>query len=163
IIWIAVFHLARRDTGSPTRNAARYSRRPETRISRHRITSAGKRAHSVLRRPLATSMNKIAATSSLSAIGSRNRPSSDCWAPRRALDFRNPGARDRARRAEMVQQRLLAAGADARDLIERRAADRLLAADPMRADRKTVRLVAQALQEVEDRVTRLEREGRPAG
>src|SRR5439155_4381934 len=82
---------------------------------------------------------------------------------RHALDFRDPGARNGACRAEMVQQRLLAAGADARDLIERRAADRLLAAGPMRADRKTVRLVAQALQEIEDGVARLEREGRPPG
>src|SRR5690242_3668754 len=83
--------------------------------------------------------------------------------PRHALDFRDPGARDRARRAEMVQERLLATGADARDLVERRAADRLLEAGPMRADRKTVRLVAQALQEIEDGVARLEREGRPPG
>ena len=43
-IWIVVFHLASRDTGMPTRSPARYSRNPDTRISRHRITSAGKTA-----------------------------------------------------------------------------------------------------------------------
>ena len=32
-IWIAVFHLARRETGRPTRSSARYSRKPETRTS----------------------------------------------------------------------------------------------------------------------------------
>ena len=37
-----------------------------------------------------------------------------------AFEFAEPGAGDRSRRAEMVQQRLLAAGADAGDLIERR-------------------------------------------
>ena len=39
-----VFHLASLVTGTLTRNAARYSRNPDTRISRHRITIA---AHSV--------------------------------------------------------------------------------------------------------------------
>ena len=40
-IWIAVFHLARRETGRPTRSPARYSRNPDTRISRQRMTKAG--------------------------------------------------------------------------------------------------------------------------
>ena len=35
-----VFHLASWVTGTLTRNSARYSRRPETRISRHRMTIA---------------------------------------------------------------------------------------------------------------------------
>ena len=39
----AVFHLATRLTGTPTLSSARNSRRPETRISRHRMTIA---AHS---------------------------------------------------------------------------------------------------------------------
>ena len=42
-IWIAVFHLASCVTGTLTFSAARYSRRPETRISRHRMMIA---AHS---------------------------------------------------------------------------------------------------------------------
>ena len=42
-------------------------------------------------------------------------------------------------------------------------ADRLGAAGAVGADRETVRLVAQPLQEVEDRVARIERERRPAG
>ena len=37
---IVVFHLASAVTGSGTRSSARYSRRPETRISRHRMTIA---------------------------------------------------------------------------------------------------------------------------
>src|SRR5205814_3452744 len=41
--WNVVFHFASRVTGTLTRSSARYSRRPETRISRHRITIA---AHS---------------------------------------------------------------------------------------------------------------------
>ena len=47
------------------------------------------------------------------------------------------------------------------DLVERRAADRLVALGAMRADREAVRLVAQPLQEIEHRVARFERE-RPA-
>ena len=42
-IWMAVFHLASCVTGTLTFSAARYSRRPETRISRHRMMIA---AHS---------------------------------------------------------------------------------------------------------------------
>src|SRR6187399_1940140 len=43
ISWIVVFHFASLVTGTLTRNAARYSLRPETRISRHRITMAAHR------------------------------------------------------------------------------------------------------------------------
>src|SRR5207248_2994390 len=49
------------------------------------------------------------------------------------------------------------------DLVKRRAADRLLATGTVGADRKPVRLVAQPLQEIQDGVARLEREGWPAG
>src|SRR5262249_44585436 len=59
-------------------------------------------------------------------------------------------------RAEMVQQRLLAPRANPRDLVEQRLADMLRALGAVRADGEAVRLVAQALQEVEDRVTRIE-------
>ena len=38
--WTVVFHLARAVTGSGTLSSARYSRRPETRISRQRMTIA---------------------------------------------------------------------------------------------------------------------------
>ena len=77
-----------------------------------------------------------------------------------AFELAEPGARDRPRRAEMMQQRLLAAGADPGDLVERRAPDRLGPPGAMGADRETVRLVAQALQEIEHRVARVERERR---
>jgi outer membrane autotransporter protein len=40
IIWMAVFHLASLVTGTLTFSAARYSRRPETRISRQRMMIA---------------------------------------------------------------------------------------------------------------------------
>ena len=63
----------------------------------------------------------------------------------------------------MVQQRLFAARADPRDFVERRAADRHRPLGAVRADRETVRLVAQPLQEIEDRIARFERERRPAG
>src|SRR6185437_2974908 len=52
--------------------------------------------------------------------------------------------------------RLLASRADTRDLVERRHADRLLAARAMRADGEAMRLIAQTLQEIEHRVARLE-------
>ena len=39
-IWIAVFHLASCVTGTLTFSAARYSRRPDTRISRQRMMIA---------------------------------------------------------------------------------------------------------------------------
>src|SRR5438046_1925599 len=42
-----VFHLASRVTGTLTRNSARYSRKPDTRISRQRITTAAKSAQLV--------------------------------------------------------------------------------------------------------------------
>ena len=42
-----VFHLASRVTGTLTRNSARYSRKPETRISRQRMTIAGEQRPAV--------------------------------------------------------------------------------------------------------------------
>src|SRR6185312_9567731 len=79
-----------------------------------------------------------------------------------ALEIGEAGARDAARRAEMMQQRLLALAADAGNLVERRHADLLGAARAMRADGEAMRLVAQALQEVEHRVLGIEAEGRLA-
>src|SRR5947209_3531033 len=164
-IWITVFHLARRDTGMPTRKPARYSRSPETRISRHRMTNAGRSA-SAESRPKAVSMNNVAETSNLSAIGSRKRPISDCCSQRRAMCPSSqsvtpePSAGDRSRRAEMAQQRLLAASTDPVDFIERGAPQGLCSLGPVRGDGKSMRFVAQPLQEVEDRVARVERERR---
>ena len=73
-ICTVVFHLASRDTGSPTWASARNSRRPETRISRHRMISAGR----IGARSKWTSIRIAAPTSSLSAIGSSMRPNGDC-------------------------------------------------------------------------------------
>jgi hypothetical protein len=78
------------------------------------------------------------------------------------LDLGKPTARDGPRRTEMVQQGLLAPRADPWDLVERRLADRLGPLGAMRADDKTVRLVAQPLQKVEDGIARFERERRSA-
>src|SRR5258706_10206848 len=57
------------------------------------------------------------------------------------------GPRDRPHRPEMMQQRLAPRRADAADLVELRAAERLLTAGPVAADGETVRLVAQPPQE----------------
>ena len=73
-----------------------------------------------------------------------------------ALKFAEPSAGDRAPRTKMVQQRLLAAGSDPRDVVERRAPQRLGPLGAVRADRKPMRLVAQALQEIENRVAGIE-------
>src|SRR5882762_121973 len=78
------------------------------------------------------------------------------------LEFDEPGARNASRRAEMVEQGLLAPGADPGDVVEQRMADALAALGPVRADGETVRLIAQALQEIEDRIARIEAERRPA-
>ena len=58
-----------------------------------------------------------------------------------------------------MQQRALAAGADAADLVERVLDHLLLAPRPVRADGETVRLVAQPLDEIEHRVAHRQREG----
>src|SRR5215217_4367125 len=62
------------------------------------------------------------------------------------------GALDRLDGAEMVQEGALAVRADARDLVERSRCYLALALRPMRPDREAVRLVAQALHEIERRV-----------
>ena len=49
IICSAVFHFASLLTGTPTCSSARNSRRPETRISRHRMTSAGRTTQPAMR------------------------------------------------------------------------------------------------------------------
>src|SRR6185312_7859392 len=79
--------------------------------------------------------------------------------PLHPLQIGEPGPGDAARRSEMMQQRLLAPGADAGDLVKRRAADRLGAARAMRADGEAVGLVAQPLEVVEHGVARIEAEG----
>ena len=83
--------------------------------------------------------------------------------PRHALDFREPGARHR-RAPSRNDATAPACGVAPMPAISSSGEPRiaLLAAGAMRADRKPVRLVAQALQEIEHRVARLEREGRPA-
>src|SRR5690242_5212426 len=62
--------------------------------------------------------------------------------------------------AEMVQQRAFARRTDPRHLVERRPGDVGGAAGAMGTDGEAMCLVPQALQEIEDGVARLEREGR---
>src|SRR5690606_30294120 len=69
------------------------------------------------------------------------------------------GAADGLGGAEMVQQRALAPGADAGDLVERVPHHLLFAAGAVRADGETVRLVAQALDEIKHRVAHRQHEG----
>src|SRR4051794_15997855 len=68
----------------------------------------------------------------------------------------NRGALDRLQRAEVPQQRALAARADAGNFLQAGLPDVLLALLAMRADREAMRLVAQPLHEVEHRVAWLE-------
>src|SRR5580704_11760951 len=77
------------------------------------------------------------------------------------FDLRQPCPCHCSRRAEMVQQGMLAFGANAGDFVERRLPDRLGTLGAMSADRKAMRFVAQALQEVEDRIAWFEPERRP--
>ena len=70
-------------TGTLTRSSARYSRSPETRISRHRMTTAASSDQPWMVSS-AASINRQDATRSLSAIGSSIRPSDDCCAHMRA-------------------------------------------------------------------------------
>src|SRR3546814_17898345 len=58
----------------------------------------------------------------------------------------------------MMQQRLLASGADPGDLVQRIAAQRLGPACPMGLDREPVGLVAQSLEKVQHRVAPLQQE-----
>src|ERR1700728_289622 len=64
----------------------------------------------------------------------------------------NRGALDRLERTEMVQQSPLPRWANARDFLQARFAQIAHAARPMRPDRKTVRLVAQPLDEIKHRI-----------
>ncbi|MCY1305162.1 hypothetical protein D9M70_549520 [compost metagenome] len=75
-IWIVVFHLAMRVTGTLTFSAARYSRRPDTRISRQRMMIAAQIDQPAMV-PSAATSSRIEATSSLSAIGSSILPMFD--------------------------------------------------------------------------------------
>src|SRR5918999_3245174 len=77
-----------------------------------------------------------------------------------ALEIEQTGGLDRPNPAEMAQQSTLAPGADARHPIERRAADRLAALRPVAGDREAMRLVPQALEKIENRVARVQLEGR---
>src|SRR5690606_8437119 len=72
-------------------------------------------------------------------------------------------ARDGLRRAEVMQQGPLARRPDTHDLVERIAADVALALGPVGADGEAVRLVAQALDEMERRIARRQAEGLAAG
>src|SRR5437870_3646047 len=63
----------------------------------------------------------------------------------------------------MVQERPLAARPDPGDLVERGMPERLRSLGAVRADCEAMRFVAQKLQKVEDRITRVERERRPTG
>src|SRR5690348_7447139 len=61
-------------------------------------------------------------------------------------------ALDGFQRAEMAEQRALARRAHARDLLQARLANVLLAARAMRADGEAMRFVAHTLDEIEQRV-----------
>src|SRR5262249_37144880 len=73
------------------------------------------------------------------------------------------GALDCLECAKVLQERALAGRPDARDLLQAGLAQVLFAPGAMRADRKTMRLVAQPLDAIEDRVARLEHERIAAG
>ena len=72
-------------------------------------------------------------------------------------------ALDRFQRAEMAQQRALAGRPDPRDFLQAGLADVLLAPRAVRADGEAVRLVAQPLDEIEQRIARRQLERRAAG
>ena len=78
-----------------------------------------------------------------------------------ATDFQvgQAGRRHGAGRAEMLQQRALAARADAGDLVQRIGADGGAAFLAMAADGETVRFVAQPLQIIENRTFGSRRKG----
>ena len=82
-ICMAVFHLASLVTWTCTLSSARNSRRPETRISRQRMTMAAQIDHPLMVLSC-TSIISAAPTMSLSAMGSSMRPSVDCCSQARA-------------------------------------------------------------------------------
>src|SRR5262245_53351306 len=78
------------------------------------------------------------------------------------LELAETSARNCSRRPEMVQERLLAPYPYPGNLFERRAPKLLCALRAVSVDREAVRLVPQALQEIEDRIPRIEGERRTA-
>ena len=74
-----------------------------------------------------------------------------------------PRARDRLGRAEMRQKRLFAACTDAGYFVEGRGREGFRTFRAMGADREAMRLVAQALDEIQNRVIMAQREGSPVG
>src|SRR4051794_29190258 len=66
------------------------------------------------------------------------------------------GALDLLQRSEMMQQRALARRPDARNFLQAGLADVLLAQLAVRADHKTMRLVAQPLDEIQHRIARFQ-------
>src|SRR5260370_40944636 len=73
------------------------------------------------------------------------------------------GARNGPRRAEMMEERPLAVGADAGNVVEQGMTDAFGPPRAVRADGEAVRLVAQALQEGEHRIAGVETERSLAG
>src|SRR5579883_866453 len=73
-----------------------------------------------------------------------------------ALKVGEPGGRDGTRRPEMVQEGALACGADAGDLVERRGTDGPRSLAAMGADGEAMRLVAQPLEEIKNRILGIE-------
>ena len=64
------------------------------------------------------------------------------------------GALNRLKRPEVMQQSPFPGWADARDLLQAGLTQVTHAAGPMGADRKSMRLVAQPLDEIQDRIAR---------
>src|SRR5690606_17794903 len=83
--------------------------------------------------------------------------------PVHRLEVVEPGPAYRLGRAEMLEERPLARRADAGHLVKGRGADGLRALCPVRADRPTMGLVAQTLDEIEDRRVVRQGERRLAG
>src|SRR5262245_53889577 len=83
--------------------------------------------------------------------------------PLHGLEIVDAGARDGFGRSEMLQERALAGRADTLDLVERIDAERLGALCTMCANGEAVRFVAQALDEIQNGVARLEHERGAAG
>ena len=96
-ICTAVLNFATAVTGTLTRRPDKNSRRPDTRISRDRMITAGTSLSRLsmplgliwVNRPSATSIISATATSTLSAMGSSMRPKSD---PAFSLRAANPSS-----------------------------------------------------------------------
>lgn len=83
-----------------------------------------------------------------------NEPGGGGINARHFLEIGQGGLRDRLGRAESVQQSALARGANSGDFVEGALGELLLAPRPVGSNRETMRLVAQALHEIERRVAR---------